>query len=348
MTGMGSRHEKMIQQDSILIVGPSWIGDMVMAQSLMKVIKINQPDVAIDVLAPKWSLGILARMPEVRDGIALDVKHGELGFGKRYQTGKSLRAKQYKQAYVLPKTLKAALVPYFANIPVRTGFFGEMRFGLINDVKPLDKVALDQTVKKYASLAQQSDQTISTPFPELKVNADNAETLLQKHKIDHQNLLVSFMPGAEYGPAKQWPVAHFAELAQKINQIGGQVLIFGSDKDRSDGDAIAESNSNVINLCGETTIEGAVDLIGSTHIAVTNDSGLMHVAASVGIPLVSIYGSSSPLFTPPLTDKAIVEWLKLECAPCFKRECPLQHLNCLRQITPQSVFKHIETIYVIK
>jgi len=156
------------------------------------------------------------------------------------------------------------------------------------------------------------------------------------------------MPGAEYGPAKQWPVAHFSELAQQINQIGGQVLIFGSDKDRSDGDAIAESNSNVINLCGETTIEGAVDLIGSTHIAVTNDSGLMHVAASVGIPLVSIYGSSSPLFTPPLTDKAIVEWLKLECAPCFKRECPLQHLNCLRQITPQSVFKHIETIYVIK
>lgn len=338
----------MITQDSILIVGPSWIGDMVMAQSLMKVIKINQPDVAIDVLAPKWSLGILARMPEVRNGIALDVKHGELGFGKRYQTGKSLRAKQYKQAYVLPKTLKSALVPYFANIPVRTGFFGEMRFGLINDVKPLDKGVLDQTVKKYASLGQQSEQTISTPFPELKVNTNNVKTLLEKHKINHQNLLVSFMPGAEYGPAKQWPVTHFAELAQKINQIGGQVLIFGSNKDRADGDAIAESNSNVVNLCGETTIEDAVDLIGSTHIAVTNDSGLMHVAASVGIPLVSIYGSSSPLYTPPLTDKAIVEWLKLDCAPCFKRECPLQHLNCLKQITPQSVFKHIEAIHVVK
>lgn len=338
----------MIKQDSVLIVGPSWIGDMVMVQSLMKVIKIDQPDVAIDVLAPKWSLGILARMPEVRDGIGLDVKHGELGFGKRYQTGKSLRAKQYKQAYVLPKTLKSALVPYFANIPVRTGFFGEMRFGLINDVKPLDKVVLDQTVKKYASLAQQSDQTIVAPFPELKVNAANAKILLEKHKVNHQNLLVSFMPGAEYGPAKQWPVVHFAELAQKINQIDGQVLVFGSDKDRADGDAIAESNSNVINLCGKTTIEEAVDLIGSTHIAVTNDSGLMHVAASVGIPLVSIFGSSSPLYTPPLSDKAIVEWLNLDCAPCFKRECPLQHLNCLKQITAQSVFKHIEAIYANK
>lgn len=334
----------MTTQNSILIIGPSWIGDMVMTQSLMKVIKENQPDVLIDVLAPKWSLGILARMPEVRDGIALDVKHGELGFGKRYQMGKSLRAKSYKQAFILPKTLKSALVPYFANIPVRTGFFGEMRFGLINDVKPLDKSLLDQTVKKYASLAQPLDHTITIPFPELKANGDNATKLLQKNKVNHQKLMVSFMPGAEYGPAKQWPVTHFAELAKKISQIGGQVLIFGSDKDRADGDKIAESNLNVINLCGKTTIEDAVDLIGATHVAVTNDSGLMHVAASVGIPLVSIYGSSSPLYTPPLTGKAIVEWLQLDCAPCFERECPLKHMNCLTQITPQSVFKHIQAI----
>ena len=345
---MSSRHEEMKAQDSILIVGPSWIGDTVMAQSLMKVIKKNQPEVAIDVLAPKWSLGILARMPEVRDGIDLDVKHGELGFWKRYQAGKSLRDRKYKQAYILPKTIKSALAPYFANIPVRTGFFGEMRYGLINDVKPLDKVVLDQTVKKYASLAQPSDQTVVTPFPELVPNLENAKTLIEKYQIDHQHLLVSFMPGAEYGPAKQWPVAHFSELAKMIKVLGGQVLIFGSDKDRIDGDAIAKSNINVINLCGKTTIEDAVDLIGSTHIAVTNDSGLMHVAASVGIPLVSIYGSSSPLYTPPLTDKAIVEWLKLDCAPCHKRECPLQHLNCLNQITPQSVFRHIEAIHATR
>jgi heptosyltransferase-2 len=135
-------------------------------------------------------------------------------------------------------------------------------------------------------------------------------------------------------------------LAQMINKLGGQVLIFGSDKDRTDGDTIAESNPNVINLCGKTSIEDAVDLIAATHVAVTNDSGLMHVAASVGIPLVSIYGSSSPLYTPPLTDKAIVEWLKLDCSPCYQRECPLQHLNCLKQITPQSIFHHIETINV--
>lgn len=335
----------MITNESILVVGPSWIGDMVMAQSLLKVIKQKKPEVSIDVLAPKWSLGILARMPEVREGIALDVKHGELGFAKRYQTGKSLRAKKYEQAYVLPKTLKAALVPFFANIPVRTGFFGEMRFGLINDVKPLDKSVLNQTVKKYASLAQSPDQIVLTPYPELITDPDNVRALIDKHQINNHKLLVSFMPGAEYGPAKQWPVGHFAELAKMIREIDGQVLIFGSDKDRVDGDAIAKSNSNVINLCGKTNIEDAVDLIGATHIAVTNDSGLMHVAASVGIPLVSIYGSSSPLYTPPLTDRATVEWLKLECAPCFKRECPLLHLNCLKQITPQSVFRHIEAIH---
>ncbi|MFT5658331.1 MAG: heptosyltransferase-2 [Gammaproteobacteria bacterium] len=336
----------MTTSDSILVVGPSWIGDMVMAQSLLKIIRQAQPQVSIDVLTPKWSLGILARMPEVREGIALDVKHGELGFRTRYQTGKSLRAKKYKQAYILPKTLKSALTPYFANIPIRTGFFGEMRYGLINDIKPLDKTVLDQTVKKYASLAQPSNQIVATPFPALEPNRDNAQNLMRTHQINQQGLLVAFMPGAEYGPAKQWPVTHFAELAQMINKLGGQVLIFGSDKDRTDGDTIAESNPNVINLCGKTSIEDAVDLIAATHVAVTNDSGLMHVAASVGIPLVSIYGSSSPLYTPPLTDKAIVEWLKLDCSPCYQRECPLQHLNCLKQITPQSIFHHIETINV--
>jgi heptosyltransferase-2 len=337
----------MRTNDSILVVGPSWIGDMVMAQSLLKIIKQMEPEVNIDVLVPRWSLGILARMPEVRDGIALDVKHGELGFGKRYQLGKSLRAKKYKQAYILPRTIKSALVPYFANIPVRTGFLGEQRYGLINDVRPLDKIKLDQTVKKYASLGLLPGQAVTTPFPQLRLSQSNIQALFNKHNIDQHKLLVAFMPGAEYGPAKQWPTSHFSELAQMIDQVGGQVIIFGSDKDRIDGDVIARSGKNVTNLCGKTSIEDAVDLISATDIAVTNDSGLMHVAASVNIPLVSIYGSSSPLYTPPLTDKALVEWLELDCGPCFKKECPLQHLNCLKQISAQRVFQHIKAIHAL-
>ncbi|MCO7227311.1 lipopolysaccharide heptosyltransferase II [Pleionea sp. CnH1-48] len=331
----------MTRNNAILIVGPSWIGDMVMAQSLFKMIKQQQPDVEIDVLAPKWTLGTIARMPEVRDGIELDVKHGEIGLGKRYRVGKALREKKYKQVYVLPKTVKSALAPLFAKIPLRTGILGESRYGLINDIKPFDKKILNQTVKKYASLCQSIDEEIQTPYPELVADKANAQRLLTELNIKVDRLTVGFMPGAEYGPAKQWPLEHFATLANLIKDAGGQTFIFGSPKDKADGDKIAEACDAVVNLCGKTTIEDAIDLIAMTNIVVTNDSGLMHVSAALGLPLVCIYGSSSPLYTPPLSDKAKVEWLKLECAPCHQRQCPLGHLDCLYKITPAKVFEHI-------
>jgi heptosyltransferase-2 len=334
----------MTKSDSILVVGPSWIGDMVMAQSLLKLFKEKQPDTAIDVLAPKWSLGILQRMPEVRHGIALDVKHGELGIIKRYKAGKALRSKGYKQAYVLPKTIKSALAPFFANIPIRTGFLGESRYGFINDIRPLDKVRLDQTVKKYASFGQPISDAVITPFPRLIPEQQNLDNLIKRYRIDTTKFLVALMPGAEFGPAKQWPLAHFIELAKMIGAIGGQVILFGSDKDRADGEVIVNATKNALNLCGKTTIEDAVDLISIVDIAIANDSGLMHVAASVDVPIVSIYGSTSPDYAPPLTDKGQVEWLGLECAPCRQRQCPLLHLNCLTQILPEKVFQHIESL----
>ena len=317
---------------------------MVMSQSLLILLKEKSPETAIDVLAPKWSLGILSRMPEVRYGIALDVKHGELGVAKRYRCGKSLRAKRYKQAYILPKTIKSALVPFFARIPVRTGFLGESRLGLVNDIRPLDKTRLDQTVKKYASFAQGSSSSIRTPYPHLEPDQTIVQKLVDKHRIDRSRLLVALVPGAEFGPAKQWPLKHFTRLASLIDDIGGKVVLFGSEKDRLDGEQIAQSNSNVLNLCGQTSIEDAVDLMSTVDIAIANDSGLMHVAASVNVPLVSIYGSTSPGYAPPLTDKGQIEWLGLECAPCRQRECPLKHLNCLNQINPERVIKHIEAI----
>jgi heptosyltransferase-2 len=335
----------MTTNDSILVVGPSWIGDMVMAQSLMILLKEQRPDCAIDVVAPRWSLGILERMPEVRCGIALDVQHGELGIMKRYRLGKSLRDKRYQQAYVLPRTLKSALVPFFAKIPQRIGFLGESRYGLINDVRPLDKTKLDQTVKKYASFALPVNADIRTPYPRLIPDQANSQRLIQKYDIDLTQLLVALVPGAEYGPAKQWPLEHFARLAAMVGDIGGSVILFGSSKDRADGEKIVASSNNVLNLCGETSIEDAVDLMSTVDIAIANDSGLMHVAASVDIPVVSIYGSTSPSYAPPLTDKGSSEWLGLECAPCRQRRCPLQHLDCLTKIYPETVFRHIEAIH---
>ncbi len=334
----------MTTNDAILIVGPAWVGDMMMAQSLLILLKEKNPDTAIDVLAPQWSLGVLARMPEVRGRIALDIKHNQLGLLKRFRCGKFLRSKSYKQAYVLPRTIKSALVPYFAKIPIRTGILGELRYGLINDIRPLDKSVLDQTVKKYTSFVQASVLLVRTPFPRLKPDQVNQQRLIDLYQIDRNRLIVGLVPGAEFGPAKQWPLAHYTRLAGMVNDIGGRVILFGSGKDRLDGEQISQSSSNVLNLCGETTLGDAVDLLSVVDIAVANDSGLMHVAASVGIPLVGLYGSTNPGLTPPLTDKGHVEWLNLECAPCGQRQCPLQHLNCLNQISPERIFKHIELV----
>lgn len=319
----------------ILIAGPAWVGDMVMAQSLFLTLKQRPQPVEIDVLAPAWSNPILARMPEVNNIINLPINHGELGLMQRYKLGKSLRVKQYDQAIITPRSFKAALVPFFAKAKQRTGYRGEMRYGVLNDIRLLDKSVLQQTVQRYVALAQDSGVTIAPaiPFPKLSVDQNNLQRLLTEHKLNLTRLVIALLPGAEYGEAKRWPVAYYTELANKLEQQGIQVWILGSEKDRAAATFIAKKSS-AINLCGLTTLEDSIDLLSVCNSAVSNDSGLMHIAAAVDIPLVAIYGSSTPAYTPPLTHKAKIQYLALECSPCFKRECPLQHTNCLNEIKP--------------
>lgn len=326
--------------NNILVVGPSWVGDMVMAQSLFQSLKRQHPQANIDVIAPAWSLPVLARMPEVRRGLALAVGHGEGGLKKRWALGRSLRG-QYDWAIVLPRSLKAALVPFFARVPVRTGFLGEMRYGLINDVRVFDKTVLDQTVKRFVALGQPRGADVTTlelSHPSLTVDGTGALRAMQRLELKADKPIVGFMPGAEYGPAKQWPAQHFADLAKSVVQLGGQVWTFGSAKDRSVGEEIDQLSGGVTtNLCGETSLEEVVDLMGQLDMAVSNDSGLMHVAAATGCYVQAIYGSSSPLFTPPLTDRREIHWLQIDCSPCFARTCQFGHYNCLKQISPSRV-----------
>ena len=335
----------MTEKQQILVAGPAWVGDMVMAQSLFMTLKQRPHPVEIDVLAPAWSNPILARMPEVRESINLPVSHGEFGLLRRYQLGKSLRVKQYDQAIITPRSYKSALVPFFAKAKQRTGYRGEMRYGLINDIHSLDKNILKQTVQRYVALGinDDTDQTPTIPFPKLTVDEDNLQRLLKELKLNLDKPVIAFLPGAEYGEAKRWPIKYFAELANKLNTQGVQVWILGSEKDHTAAVTIAEGNG-AVNLCGKTRLEDSIDLLSVCKSAVTNDSGLMHIAAAVDIPLLAIYGSSTPDYTPPLTNKAKIQYLGLECSPCFKRECPLGHTNCLKNITVDSVFKNIDVI----
>lgn len=332
----------MNETKKILVAGPAWVGDMVMAQSLFKTLKKNDSSVEIDVLAPAWSNPILARMPEVRDIINLPVKHGELGFMQRYRLGKTLRSKKYDQAIITPRSYKSALVPFFAKAKLRTGYRGEMRYGVVNDIRHLDKNVLKQTVQRYVALGSPQDvtQAPEIPFPKLTVDTNNLQRLLTELDLNLDKHVIALLPGAEYGEAKRWPIEYYTSLAEMLNQENFQVWVLGSQKDNAAGMAIA-AGSNAINLCGKTRLEDSIDFLSVCKSAVTNDSGLMHIAAAVDIPVVAIYGSSTPDYTPPLTKKAKIQYLGLECSPCFKRECPLGHTKCLNSITSSDVFKSV-------
>jgi len=339
------------QQRHYLIVGPSWIGDMVMAQSLFITLKQQYPNCIIDVLAPAWSLSVIRRMPEINVAIDMGVLHGEFSLLKRRRLGIELRYKAYTHAITIPRSWKSALIPYFAKIPVRTGYKGEMRYGLLNDIRTLDKKILKQTVQRYVAHSSSGNVTVApdTPFPKLTVYPDNQKILLERFNLSLDSPVACMMPGAEYGPAKQWPLTHFAGLAKRLLENGWQVWILGSAKDSAAGDGIIElmpddsAKEKVINLCGKTELVDTVDLLALAKSVISNDSGLMHVAAAVGVNVNVIYGSSTPDYTPPLADvnKAKIFYLSLSCSPCFKRVCPLGHTDCLNNIKDEDVYNSI-------
>jgi len=313
---------------------------MVLAQALYKLLDERLSRPVIDVVAPAWSLPLLERMPEVTRGIELAVAHGELALGKRLALGRRLASEGYERAIVLPRSFKAALVPFFARVPVRTGFRGEARYGLVNDMRPFDAGALDQTVKRFVALGLERGEPLpeTLPAPALAPRPENFAALAARFGLANEVPAVALMPGAEYGPAKRWPIEHFAELAARLAAAGLGVWVLGSAKERELGDAIERAApGRVRNLCGETRLEDAVDVLAAAAVAVTNDSGLMHVAAAVGTHVVAIYGSSSPDFTPPMTTAKTVVRLGLDCSPCFERTCPLGHLRCLKDIGVDTV-----------
>ena len=333
--------------DKILVVGPSWVGDMVMAQSLFKILKANNPQCQIDVLAPEWSFSLLDRMPEVTKGIALSLGHGKFGLNARVKLGKSLRNSRYDQAILLPNSWKSALVPFYANIPVRTGYIGEYRWGLLNDARKLDKTSLTMTVQRFVALGLSKNERFPEqyPVPRLAIDEEKQVAVAKKFNLKITDKILARCPGTDYGPAKRWPTEYYAEIARQKSQQGWQVWLFGSEKDAG---VAKEINQATDNLCtdftGQTTMAEAVDLMSLVNVVVTNDSGLMHVAAALDKKIIAIYGSTDPGFTPPLNSSAKVLTLNLECSPCFKRECPLGHLKCLTEIPPSLVLESMDTL----
>ena len=326
-----------------LVVGPSWIGDAVLSHALILRLKELDPAQSVDVLAPPWALPVYRRMPEVGATIALPFGHGDLKLGERRAFARTLPA--YDRAIVLPNSWKSALVPWHAGIPRRTGYRGEMRFGILNDVRVLDERALPLIVERYAALAQPAGEALRRPVPQprLAVDAARRDQALARLGLARDRPAAAFAPGAEYGPAKRWPARHFASLARTLAQRGWQVWLLGSARDAPVTREIhGLAGEACIDLAGRTSLDDAIDLLAAAERVVTNDSGLMHVAAALDRPTAALFGSSSPRFTPPLSARARVISLELACSPCFARVCPLGHTDCLVKLEPSRVLDGLD------
>ena len=336
----------------ILIVAPSWIGDTLLAQPLLRRLHHRLGRISIDALAPPWCGPLLERMPEISEVIASPFAHGELKLHARWKLGRELAQRKYDQAIVLPNSFKSALIPFFADIPLRAGYVGESRYGLLNLVHKLDQAKLPLMAERYAQLAEKPGAELPRPLPAVRLEVDpvNTARTTSRLDLDRSRPIAAFCPGAEYGPAKRWPARHFAVLARELAKRGYAVWLIGSGKDAELGEEIrAQSGGACENLCGKTDLAAAIDLIACVKLVVSNDSGLMHVAAALGKPLIALYGSSSPAHTPPLSlssqpGLARIVNLEIECSPCFARECPLSHFKCMNDLLPAQVLAEIDAI----
>lgn len=338
-----------VGHERLLVVGPSWVGDMVMSQVLYRLLAETRPDVQIDVLAPAWSEPILARMPQVSMALSKRIGHGEPALGRRFKLGRSLRTMAYTQAIVLPNSFKSALIPWLARIPRRTGWRGEWRYGLLNDLRVLDAQALPLMVQQFAALGLDPGASLPEPLPvpQLAVDETQAIQCRERFGLDPGRPILALCPGAEFGGAKRWPASYYAQLARIYLDRGWQVALYGSANDRPVTEEIALACADphgCFDLAGRTQLAEAVDMLSLSAAVVSNDSGLMHIAAALARPLVVIYGATSPGFTPPQNPNSAVVVNPIDCAPCFQRECPLGHHRCMRDTPPDHVADTLDAL----
>ena len=341
MTGDGQR---------ILVISPNWIGDAVMAQPLLRLLKEREPARPIDVLAPAWVAPVWRAMREADTVLESPFKHGALQLGERWDFAKRLRRRGYGAAYVLPNTLKFALIPWLAGIPRRIGYKGEMRYGLLNVMHHDERAAPRPMVSFYAALAAAPMVFVplpsALPRPSLFVASEQADQVLAQLGLRADRPVIVFAPGAEFGSAKRWPAAHFAALAQQIGQArpAAQILLLGSGKDKAVCEEIVTLAPDALNLAGVTALDQAIALIAKADAVVSNDSGLLHIASALNRPIVAIYGPTDPDHAPPFSDMAKALSLRLDCAPCRQRECPLGHHHCMRHISAEMVWEPLRVM----
>jgi heptosyltransferase-2 len=326
-----------------LIVAPSWVGDAILSEPVIALLRDPYTDPVVDVLAPRWCAPVYARMRGVGRVIENPFDHGRFDLAGRRRLARQLREANYARALVLPNSWKSALIPWLARIPQRIGYIGEGRYGLLTDARRLNAKAMPRLVERFAALTARPGGLVPMPpAPVLVPDAANRASAIHELRLSTSRPVAILCPGAEFGPAKRWPPTYFADLARRLLQRNMQVWLIGSTSDALAASAVMAAAGNsakqIRDLVGKTDLGTAVDLLSAGALVISNDSGLMHAAAAVGTPLVGLYGSSSPVYTPPLSETAYIAKIDIVCSPCFKRECPLGHFRCMRELTPDTVY----------
>ncbi len=330
--------------ESALVVGPAWVGDMVLAHSLIRALAEANPGRPIDLMAPEWTLPLARFMPEIREAVLLPVRHGALDLRARRDLGRALREKRHDLAIVLPNSFKSALAPYLAGIPRRIGYANELRGLLLTEARRLGRRARPHQASEFAALAFPAGNEVTPPPPRLVVPPRLAEETLFTFGLTRPaGKLLALVPGAEFGPAKRWPSAHFASLAAAMARQGWAVWILGAPRDREPAAAVRTLCPAATDLTGRTTLDQAVALLSLATAAVANDSGLMHAAAALGVPLVALFGPSDAARTGPL-GTALVLSEAIACRPCLERICPLGHHRCLKDLAPGRVVEALAEV----
>jgi heptosyltransferase II len=334
----------------ILIVAPAWLGDAIMAHSLVQVLKQRFPTAEVDVLAPQSTLSITELMPEFSRRILMPDTHGQFSLRRRWAIARKLKKHQYDLAYILPNTWKSALIPWMARIPCRIGWIGESRYGLLTRYLK-DPERYPKMVQRYVALGfLEGDFKKHEDFalPKMSIPEKLRTETLQKFNLDLTRPRLLLSPGAAFGPSKRWPIEYFKEVALLALKKEMQVWVIGGTAEMNLGQYLTQA-PGIQDFTGKTDLLEMATLIDLADKVLTNDSGPMHVAAALNKPMVALFGSSSTQFTPPLSKYVqVLERFDLDCRPCFQRECPLIHLHCLRWIKPEQAWMALEELEIVQ
>jgi len=328
----------------ILIVPYMWIGDFVRCHSVVKLLKVRYPSRPIDVLSTTLCAPLVDYMPELRQAIVVDLPRKRLAYAEHAALAQRLKRERYGTALVMPRTWKAALAPFLAGIPERVGWFGEWRFGLINDLRRGER-ARPRMIDQCAALALPANapQRTDWPLPELRV--PGTEVAGWRDRMGLHGPAVALAPGA-VGPSKRWPVYSYAEVARQLAADGVGVWVLGGPGEKSlAAQIVAEAGAGVHDLTG-TDLRNAIIALAAAQVAISNDSGLLHVAAALGTPSIGIFGPTSAWHWAPLNplEAALQLETPLDCQPCHKPICRRGHHRCMREIAPARVLEITERV----